>query len=259
MNITQPIYHIDFCNTIALRGQCGYAVNGNQIVINVDEIANDRDEFNVSGTLSLELWALDHVYQGGDFYGYCMAGTELGVVNGQYCLRNSHRELEFQPPPAGTWTLVLMLREWENGSFVTRDYLNFFEPYTVQEFRPAVTLPEGGNVIEVRFRETNQQSATPPVTLEEPKVRPPNAEPQPAATPDPAPVKARAKNKAKPEPKPVSINRASQSELAAVKGISRKVAEAIVENRPYRRLDELLEVKGLGKKAIAKLEGRITL
>lgn len=55
----------------------------------------------------------------------------------------------------------------------------------------------------------------------------------------------------------VSINRAAASELTVVRGLGDKTARAIVEHRrahgPYRRLQDLLQVKGIGEKKLEKL------
>lgn len=57
----------------------------------------------------------------------------------------------------------------------------------------------------------------------------------------------------------VSINSASAEELAAVKGLSRKVAKEIVKGRPYASIDALLEVKGIGPKLLGTLRASLTL
>jgi competence ComEA-like helix-hairpin-helix protein len=65
-----------------------------------------------------------------------------------------------------------------------------------------------------------------------------------------------------PEPPPdraVSLNTASRKEIAAVKGISNKVAENIVAARPFASLDELLKVKGVGAKLLEKVRQFIRL
>jgi competence ComEA-like helix-hairpin-helix protein len=57
----------------------------------------------------------------------------------------------------------------------------------------------------------------------------------------------------------VSVNTATADELASVKGLPAKVAEAIVAKRPYASLDDLLRVKGMGAKLLAKLRSRLKL
>lgn len=55
----------------------------------------------------------------------------------------------------------------------------------------------------------------------------------------------------------VDLNRADERELSAVRGLGEKTARAIVQYRkahgPYRRLRDLLQVKGIGEKKLEKL------
>jgi len=51
----------------------------------------------------------------------------------------------------------------------------------------------------------------------------------------------------------VSLNTASAEELAAIKGLSKKLATAIVAARPFKSVEALLEVKGMGPKLLQKL------
>lgn len=52
----------------------------------------------------------------------------------------------------------------------------------------------------------------------------------------------------------VNINTASEEELATVKGIGAKTAQAIIAGRPYKNLDELMKVKGIGAKKLEKIQ-----
>lgn len=110
---------------LSLNGLCSYSIEGLNIRIDVAEITNNRQVGNVSGTLTLELWALDHPYEGVDFAGHPVASVTLGELRGQHCIVNCSYSLSLGKPPEGTWNLVLMLREWENGAYVTRDFINF--------------------------------------------------------------------------------------------------------------------------------------
>ena len=60
-------------------------------------------------------------------------------------------------------------------------------------------------------------------------------------------------------PATVSVNKASEAELAAVKGLPKAVASAIVAARPFKTLDELVKVKGMGVKMLDKLKGGLSL
>ena len=53
------------------------------------------------------------------------------------------------------------------------------------------------------------------------------------------------------------MNRASAAELVVVPGIGERLAQAIVELRekkgPFTKLEDLLEVRGIGEKSLASL------
>ena len=110
---------------IALNGNCRYNLDGDSICLNIQEIANNRTQHTVSSDLSAELWALTQPYQGGAFCGHALAICHLGILNGQQSLRNWEYTQPIQSPPEGYWYLTLMLREAENGVYVTRDHVNF--------------------------------------------------------------------------------------------------------------------------------------
>ena len=112
-------------------GLVGYrCVDEGRIVIDVGCIHNPRDPNNMSGTLSLELWALPEPYVVGDFAGHALAGVTLGTLAGGANWHDCAYDLEITPPPAGTYTLVLMLREWVGNGYVTRDHCNFKDRVT---------------------------------------------------------------------------------------------------------------------------------
>jgi competence protein ComEA len=74
------------------------------------------------------------------------------------------------------------------------------------------------------------------------------------------------KDPAKPQPKapaakkePLDINSASADELKAVKGIGAADAKKIVENRPYKTKDELVEKKVVSKATYDKIKNQIQI
>ena len=113
---------------LSLNGTCAYHIENETIHLDVEEIANNRDSGNTSGTLSVEMWALSAPYSGGDFSGYQVAAMELGELNGQHRLNNCHYAMTIRTPGEGQWYLALMLREWSNGGYVTRDFVGFPQP-----------------------------------------------------------------------------------------------------------------------------------
>ena len=74
------------------------------------------------------------------------------------------------------------------------------------------------------------------------------------AGPPASPATAPARTPATPK---VDVNRASAAELVGVPGIGERLAQAIVELRekkgPYTKLEDLLEVRGIGEKNLASL------
>ena len=61
----------------------------------------------------------------------------------------------------------------------------------------------------------------------------------------------------------VDVNRASQSQLEAIKGIGPAKAKAIIEYRDkhgaFKNLEDLANVKGFGKSSVAKLKGQLSV
>lgn len=209
-----------------LRGSSSYQIADNRILFSIDEIANPRPEGDISGTLSVELWALNQPYQGGGFDGAFIAGAPVGEIFGQHFVANSQYWLDFIEPPIGSWHLTLMLREWSYGEYVTRDFINFPTLYISQPAAATVQVVANDDL--------------------EPK-------PEPAAKP------TRKRAAAKPADATISINRATLEELAATKGMSSKLAENIIAERPFTSLDALLKVKGMGPKLLAKLRSLLSL
>jgi len=214
-----------------MAGSVGFRIEGGRAMLEVERIENPRDDANLSGTLALELWALREPYRGGGFSGVPLAGVAFDPLSGQFEYRNCSFNLPFVPPSAGTWNLTLMLREWTANGYATRDFTNFNAPMTV-------TAPK--------------QAAAPG-----------RISPAPAAS-----VAAKPQSKAKSQSTPaanisekgvVSVNSATKEELAAVKGLPARVIEGIVSKRPFKSLDELAKIKGMGAALLAKLRSKLKL
>src|SRR4051812_28527763 len=58
---------------------------------------------------------------------------------------------------------------------------------------------------------------------------------------------------------PVDINGAGADELASLDGIGPKLAARIVAARPFRRIDDLADVRGIGRRRLARLRPRLFL
>ncbi|HEY5753701.1 MAG TPA: helix-hairpin-helix domain-containing protein [Chthoniobacterales bacterium] len=216
-----------------------YRINGARAEIAVEKIENPRSADNLSGTLSLELWALPSRYQGGVFQGVSLAGVAFDPLAGHRFYQHRSFDLPFTAPPAGSWNLTLMLREWTAAGYVTRDFANFDQPYIQQ---PAISAPP--------------VNAEPPAA-EAAATQPPTIQ-APAAQPERAAARRRTE-KAAQSTGLVSVNQADVSELSKVKGLPEKVAIAIVAKRPFDSLDELVNVKGMGPKLLVKIRAGLKL
>jgi predicted flap endonuclease-1-like 5' DNA nuclease len=235
-----------------MSGNAGCRIDGARVQISVGHVENPRPETNRSGTLSLELWALSAPFAGGRFQGHHLAGVEIGSVNGQGGLALQPIDLAFTPPPAGDWQIVLMLREWTAAGFVTRDFANFatrFVSMPVPETSPAPTVKEPSVPIAEKLSTMVVGKPAAPAVAKAPA--PEVAKPAAPAAPAQAPVEGSAKR--------ASVNTAGIEELAAVKGLSTKLAEGIVKERPFASLDDLRRVKGLGAKILAKVRSSLKL
>jgi len=243
-----------------ISGNVGYRIDGARVQITTECVENPRTQASRSGTLSLELWALSAPFAGGHFHGHHLAGVEIGSINGQDEWTLRPIEVAFTAPPAGTWQIVLMLREWTAGGFVTRDFTNFSASF--------VSAP----VVE-KTPELMVQKRVAPVPAKTPAPVPATAI-APVVAKAPAPVTAKttaqevakvvapvspAKARAAVSTKGVSINTARVEELAAVKGLTANLAKGIVKGRPFASLDDLTQVKGLGEKILAKVRSSLKL
>ncbi|KAB2964356.1 MAG: helix-hairpin-helix domain-containing protein [Zoogloea sp.] len=211
-----------------LDGTSSFSLADDKVSVAVERVSNPRTPDNLSGTLALELWALPAPYQAGEPEGRQLATTTLGSLAGQQAWQDLAFNQALAAHPAGTWYIALLLREWSANGYVTRDFSNFPLPVT-----------------------WNEASAVAPVEEAPAGSTSPAAKPATKAAP-----KAKAAAAA---PASVSINTATAAELAAVKGLSKTVAAAIVAARPFKSLDELVGVKGMGVKSFDKLKGSLSL
>ncbi len=278
-----------------LDGAVGYQFGDNTVRLSVERIANPREAGSVSGTLALELWALDAPYSGGAFAGSLVGGVQIGSLEGQSEWRDVAVNADTAALAAGTWNLVLMLREWTPAGFVTRDYSNFANPHVVV---PAQSVEVAVEVAAVEAPVAEQQAepaaAPAKAAAEKPAVA---AAPKAAAAPAAVEAKPAAAEKPAVEAKPAaaaktskaakpateakaapaktasvtsidkaskakalpSVNESSAEELASVKGLSKTAAKAIIAARPYKSLDELTRAKGVGEKLLAKIRQQVSL
>jgi competence ComEA-like helix-hairpin-helix protein len=202
-----------------LAGHVGYQIEGREVVLDA-QIVNPRGDDNLSGTLSLELWAFPE--EGAASEGVRLAAAALGCVSGQHFLPAVERRVAFGEPPVGRHRLAMILCEWTAADgYVARDRRDFETSYERRAPEPAA------------------------------EARPPAPKAAPAA---PAPATATATATG-----PVSIQTATVEELAKVKGLSLKLATEIVKARPFTSVDDLLRVRGIGDKTLERLKSLLTV
>lgn len=213
--------------------------------LTIEAITNPRVADNLSGTLNLEVWALDAPYAGGSWAGTPVASLVLGVLGGGSAWTDCHFSVPAAMPAAGS-ALTVMLREWTPAGYVTRDYRNFAALPVKAEEAPAVAAE---SVVETKAAvvEKPAKAAKKPVAAEKKAVAEPAKKSAKKAAVSKAAVKA------------VSVNKASEAELIAVKGLPPSVARAIVAARPFATLDDLCKAKGMGPKMLAKLRDLLVL
>ena len=76
-----------------------------------------------------------------------------------------------------------------------------------------------------------------------------------AAKPAPAPAKPAAKDSMSHEP--LDLNTASEDQLKTIPGIGDAYAKKIVQNRPYKRKDELVQKKVMPKATYDKIKDHV--
>lgn len=234
----------NFCQP-CLLGDVRCALADGAARLTIEAILNPRAEDNLSGTLALEVWALDTPYAGGAWVGSPVASVVVGILGGG----NQWTDCQYDVPaalPADGAALTVMLREWTPAGYVTRDYRNFAAaPVKAKPAPKAKAKPKAAVVA----KPAAVKAAVPEVKAVEVKAAAPKAVAKPAK-------KAASDKEAV---KPVSINKASENELAAIKGLSRDVARAIIAARPYAALEDVCKAKGIGQKKLEKLRALLAL
>ena len=116
----------------SLEGSVGYRFEGDSVVLQASAVRNSRSSDNLSGTLALELWALEQPYTGGWLQGSLLAHASLGRLEGQAELAFVEQRVALDQPPEGEWQIALLLREWTYAAgYVTRDFCNFAATHRV--------------------------------------------------------------------------------------------------------------------------------
>jgi hypothetical protein len=220
--------------------QCAYSIENGRVTISIGRIASHRDSRDISGTLAVELWALEGPYSGGDFGGIPLAATTIGEMLGQHFLTDCRYELVFQQPPDGTWHLTLMLREWTAAGYITRDYVSFAPTYVTGA--GSVVSSESDKHLGV---ESASDKKAPPASAEiEDRVHPADAVATETST---------SGGKDQESEQGSSLSSANPEGIAAVKEDSEDVEEKHVAERPSDSTDESLQVKEDGASFFKRL------
>jgi DNA uptake protein ComE-like DNA-binding protein len=241
-----------------LLGEVSCSLTNGEAELTVKTIVNPRSADNLSGTLTLEVWALDAPYAGGSWTGIPVASLVLGVLAGGGEWSACHFTVPAALPTEAA-ALTVMLREWTPSGYLTRDFRNValaaVKPESVPLEAPVI-VAEPAPAVEVISAVVAQKPAKAKKETAEPAKVKKAAEPAEPAK-EVAAAKKSGKNKA--VSKLVSINKASEAELIAVKGLSTGVARAIVAARPFATLDDVCRAKGMGAKLLTKLRDKLAL
>ena len=131
-------------SNVELSGTVGYNYTGSVGVLTADKVQN-KTSGGTSGTLHLELWAFPTPYNGTAQTGYKMAFHSLGQLAGGFQLTGiSSGSIPFVSPPNGSWAVVMVLTEFDNGStnggYSVRDYINFSNPLVIGVPQTAIAV-----------------------------------------------------------------------------------------------------------------------
>jgi len=236
-------------------GRVGYAVQGAEVVLEAEGISNPRASTNLSGTLALELWAFPEAGLPTAREGVRLAWSELAPIAGQSQSTAIERRVAFTEPPEGRFGLSLILGEWTVAhGYVARDRRDFACIYEAGTKELPASSAAGSPV------PAAVEQPTPARPIDRLRLVPGAALPGASAA-----AAAAVTGKPKPGlappagPRLISIQTGSLEELAGVKGLSLKIAKEIVKARPFSSLPDLIRVRGLGDKTIARVKHLLTL
>lgn len=219
-----------------LNGNNGYVFNRHNATLHADHISSPG---NFSGELYLQLWALDAQFDGVQLRGQRIATLELGQLFSGNAFTDVMGEVPVQVPADGEYHIVLALVEQQNGI----DYIHDWRGYACTEvFSAAPQIDSPVTPAAPVGTVTAEDVAEAVAALEAPSAK---TKPKRAKVAKPA------------KDSRLNVNTAKESAIASLNGVTKPVAKHIINNRPYKRLEDLLEVKGIGKKVLEKLKSQI--
>lgn len=233
-----------------LEGTVGYTIADGEVQLEAEGVVNSRPLGNLSGSLSLELWAFPLSDAASE--GQCLAAAGLPRLAGQHRLTPAPVRATFTEPAPGQWRLGLLLREWTGShGYVTRDLRLFTGLYSRQvpvAPAPAALAAPAPLPVDPAASVAAAPMASAPASAA--LVGADGAEPVVPVVERPEAVASR---------RAVSIQTASAEELAKVKGLNLKLAREIVKARPFSSLNELVKVRGIGDKMLQRLKPLLEL
>jgi competence ComEA-like helix-hairpin-helix protein len=272
------------------QGEVGYEIRGHELMLQAEAVTNPRPEGNLSGTLSVELWAtpVDSEEAPETGQGHCLGAAQFAPVAGGESAFDLYCRAAFLTPPPGTFRLELLLREWTRAlGYLTRDRRTFGlahqqapEALDVAQ-QPESVLPEAA----VLAQEPALVLSEPALTLPEPAVaeQPALVAPEPAAVaeqpalvaPEPV-VVATSKPVLPPPPAPKSAPAAVQAapavaleavvleavalEAVALQAVAAPAAEvpapaAAVQAAPVARANSRVSIQTASVDELARVKG----
>ena len=106
-----------------LSGSWGYKIDGNYITLYGDKIQNQNNG-GTTGTLKVAIWATNYPYNGGTINGYNLYEYQLDPLDaGRYYYDISNTGW-CTYPPSGSYSLTILLLEYNGYSFEIVDYLS---------------------------------------------------------------------------------------------------------------------------------------
>ncbi len=110
---------------LPVSGSTRHTLNGNEVTLYMQQITSNSPSNTHSGTVRVQLWATRSQHTGGTINGYKTAEIELGVFNGGQSFREINRTVYGQYPSSGVYYMTIILAEYNNGKFFTKDWKNY--------------------------------------------------------------------------------------------------------------------------------------
>lgn len=205
---------------LTIQGSYRYHIHQDRVTLSFDRLNSDRPLGNLSGTIQISLRA--YRSQTLSSQGITLASTTLGELKGQHFIENCQYDLIFQQPPAGSWYLAIELSEWAGDTYLLQHVAWFDMPYQV-DWTPSIVEEISNNVIQADFE---AKAVLPSVSVNASSTK---------------------------ESRYERINSMTPSELKAIRGVSKKLVDKLIKERPFKSEKAILNVKGMGPKLLSRI------